>query len=552
MKQLLKIIIPSIGTGGLFKYTVLGILSGLCGFLFINSVTHVVSLIIAGSYTGISKEYIILFGCIIFFTIWIRRTLSLAVIKLSQVLFWNLRMKVLTLVLNANYQQLESRKIEIHTALLSDVNILTGASMSIIDFFTAVILAISCLFYLSTISMQLFLVTLAVAFAGITIYHFSSKKNVKDFQKARNLEDKFKEYFDAMLDGFKEIFIEPRKGQALYKDKLLDVASEAYRNNTAAFTGYLNNQITGQILFYILISAVLLFFSTSLKIKSADIVSFIFTLLYLLSSIETIMVLLPSLARSRIASRHLLKLKDELENARFDNPVPKKYILRSEFDQLSVKGLEFRYGSQKNDFGIGPINFDVLKGDVVFIYGGNGSGKTTFIYSVLGLCSPTAGEIKLNDIVINDQNYPEYRTIFSVVFSNFYLFNEILGIEHFKEEKFNYYLQLFELEKKVKMNGRALSTTDLSTGQRKRLALIVILMEEKPVLVMDEWAADQDPHFRKKFYMEIIPLLKKEGVTIIAITHDDKYYHVADKLYRMDYGKLTEENVMVQERAEII
>jgi putative ATP-binding cassette transporter len=106
---------------------------------------------------------------------------------------------------------------------------------------------------------------------------------------------------------------------------------------------------------------------------------------------------------------------------------------------------------------------------------------------------------------------------------------------------------MFELEGKVKIEGNTFSTTDLSTGQRKRLALIAALLEEKPVLVMDEWAADQDPYFRKKFYTEILPLLKQEDITIIAITHDDKYYNCADRLYKMDYGKLKEESIRMHE-----
>jgi putative ATP-binding cassette transporter len=210
--------------------------------------------------------------------------------------------------------------------------------------------------------------------------------------------------------------------------------------------------------------------------------------------------------------------------------------------------LEFYYGDHDKTFGIGPINFDVRKGEVVFIYGGNGSGKTTLIYSILGLCFPSGGMIRLNDTSINETNYADYRTAFSVVFNDFYLFNELIGVDDFDIDKWEYYIRLFELENKVTLEGRCFSTTDLSTGQRKRLALIAALMEEKPILVIDEWAADQDPYFRKKFYTQIIPLLKQDNFTIIAITHDDKYYYCADRLYKMDYGKLHPQSMDVHER----
>ena len=212
-----------------------------------------------------------------------------------------------------------------------------------------------------------------------------------------------------------------------------------------------------------------------------------------------------------------------------------------------MRALKFHYDSGENGFSIGPVDFEVRKGETIFIYGGNGSGKTTFINAFLGLCLPASGEIAMNGITVNNNNYPTYRTLFSAVFSDFYLFDELHGLDHFDQEKWNYYISLFELEGKVKLEGNTFSTTDLSTGQRKRLALIVALLEEKPVLVLDEWAADQDPYFRKKFYTEIIPCLKKEGVTVIAITHDDRYYHCADKLYKMDEGKLVQENAEVRQ-----
>ncbi|MBH9340157.1 cyclic peptide transporter, partial [Pseudomonas aeruginosa] len=85
------------------------------------------------------------------------------------------------------------------------------------------------------------------------------------------------------------------------------------------------------------------------------------------------------------------------------------------------------------------------------------------------------------------------------------------------------------------------STPDLSTGQRKRLALINAWLEERPVLVFDEWAADQDPAFRRVFYTELLPDLKRQGKTIIVISHDDRYFEMADQLIRLSAGKVVKE-----------
>jgi putative ATP-binding cassette transporter len=547
MKRVLDLVmlLPHVNKRQLSKYTFLGILSGLFSFLFINAVTLVVGLIIAGELTRVSIEYVILFTSTILLFIWTRGALSLAVIRLSQSLFWSLRINILSLVLKANYQQMVKGKVEVHAALVNDVNVLTNASMGIINFFTSVILAVSCLVYLLSISLILFGITLVIALIGVVVYHLSSGNDILNFRKARGLENKFQENFNAILDGFKEIYLEPKKGKAIFDQKIRNLATEAYINNTRAQTGFLNNQIIGQVLFYILISSVLLFFSIWLNIKASDTISFVFTLLYLLNSIEMVMILLPQIARANVASTHLLDLKKRLEDTNSSNLISETFLANEEFEGLSIRNLEFYYGEQDKSFGIGPVNFDVQKGEIVFIYGGNGSGKTTFIHSLVGLCMPSDGEIRCNGILINEKNYAGYRSLFSVVFSDFYLFNELLAIDKLDVEKWNYYLELFELEDKVKIEGKSFSTTDLSTGQRKRLALISALLEAKPVLVIDEWAADQDPYFRRKFYTEILSLLKEEGFTIIAITHDDKYYHCADKLYRMDYGKLVEESINV-------
>jgi putative ATP-binding cassette transporter len=547
MKKVLSLVLPMIGRLGFFMYILLGILSGLFSFLFINFLTRVVGLIIAGAYTRPGEEYIILFSLIILFYIWGRKTLSLAIIELSQRLLWSLRMQILSLVLNANYQQLSARKINVRSSMFNDVYVLIDASMNIIGFCTNLILAIACLIYLLSISLLLFSITLGIAILGAAVYHFSSKKAANGFQEYRNLENKFMESFVDIIDGFKEIFMEPRIGRNIFKNKISVIAEDSYNNNLKAFTGFVSNQVIGQVLSYILISSVLLYFSVALKIKAADIVSFVFTLLYLLGAIEAVMVLLPGLMRARIAAANLIDLKKELENAGFSNPLPEKYILKDEFRTLSVRGLKFLYGEGDNSFGIGPINFDVKKGETVFIYGGNGSGKTTFIQSLLGIHTPTEGEISFNTDPLTRENYAVYRTLFSVVFSDFYMFSELYAADTFDSEKWKFYLHLFELEEKVTIEGKRFSTTDLSTGQRKRLALVTALLEEKPILVLDEWAADQDPHFRKKFYTQIIPILKEQEISIIAITHDDKYYSCADRLYKMEYGELTEQDIYIQQ-----
>lgn len=543
MKLIFKLVLNILGTWGLLKYIILGILSGMCSFLFINTVTKVIGLIMAGELVDISREYLIIFSLIILSFIWIRMSLSLFIIRMSQMIFWNLRKQIISLVLRSGYQQLSTRKAKVHAAIVNDVNILTQASMSIIEFFTAFILAVACLIYLGFISVKLLFITMFIAFLGVVVYHLRSKKDISSFHKARSLEDQFLENFNGLLNGFKEIYLDPRRGQSIFNGKIIPIANEAYDNNISAFTGYLNNQITGQVLFYLLISSVLLILSVKLNIKPSDTVSFVFTLLYLLSSIETIMVLFPGLIRAMVASNVIMDLKEELEENISDDELTTVILTHRKFVLLEINDLEYYYKYAGEGFGIGPVNLTVERGQIIFIYGGNGTGKTTFVHCLLGLIIPVSGEIRYNNQIINKENYTDYRSFFAVVFSDFHLFSELFLIPELDLNKWKYYLKLFEMEDKVELSGYTFSTTELSTGQRKRLALISALLEEKPILVIDEWAADQDPYFRRKFYEEIIPEIVKNGTAVIAVTHDDKYYHCADKLFKMEEGKLHEEDL---------
>lgn len=527
---------------------ILGVVSGLMSFTFLAFLNFMLGNILSGNYKEISSVYTIAFSLVIILFIWSRRALSFKIIGLSQKLFWQLRLDVLSTILKSDYAQLNLKKDQIHSALVHDVGTLTQASLSIIEFFTSSVVIITCFAYMSYLSVPLFLATLLTSVLGVLIYQFGVKKSNHKFIASRDLEDGFMKNFNAIIDGFKEIHMNSKKGEAILKQNIHPISKEAYQNNSQAFIGFLNNQITGQVLFYSLIASILLFFSVTLEIDAKTTVNFLFILLYLLSSIETIMVLLPALIRAKISLNKLSDLKSELEQGGTEVKAPVKTISKEQFLEIKMKEVEFEYASntpKRESFKIGPINMSIHSGDVIFIYGGNGSGKTTFILSLLGILQVDQGRIEYNNKILVKESYQDYKSLFSVVFNDFYLFDKFYGNFDFNRQKAEKYLKLFEIEEKVKITKEGFSNIDLSTGQKKRLALIAALLEEKPILVLDEWAADQDPYFRKKFYQEIIPVLKTEGLTIVAITHDDMYYNCSDKLLKMEYGKLIDESNFV-------
>ena len=533
---------------------VLGLISGAMSFLFLSFINLLIGVVLEGGNTT-DFNYLIYFCFLMLGFIWSRRALSYIIIKFSQRVFWTLRSEVLFTLLKANYHQIESRKDQIYASLIHDVGVLTRFSLSIINFLSALVMTLGCFVYLGMQSNSLLWATLVVSLLGVAIYWLGVYLNKRKMQYARELEDSFMNNFTAILDGFKEIHMNPRIGRDIFNKKIKGISDASYRNNTEAYTGFLNVQITGEVLFYCLIAVILLYNTFFLSGSPTSIVNYVFILLYLLGGINSLMLIIPEIVGARIASNKIDRLRKDLKDERFENDIEQSQMSISEFNRLDVNDLVFRYNSNGannqletsapqhsgENFTIGPLTFSIKKGEAVFIYGGNGSGKTTMINAILGILSKDEGTISFNGTELTADNYSEYRALFSVVFSDFYLFDELYGIEQVSSEEMNAWLCLFELEKKVTYERGVFSSNKLSTGQRKRLGLIQALVHSKPVLVLDEWAADQDPVFRKKFYTEIIPILKEKGYSIIAITHDDAYYHVADKLYKMDQGKISED-----------
>ncbi len=525
-----------------FKLVSLGIISGGCSFGFIAYYNFLIGELMLGKMTTIHWDYVLWFLLIVTVFIASRRILAKAVIDFSFEIFWKLRRDVLGLILKANYQQLQKYKTNIYASLASDVHDLSTAALGIIEFIKAVIVIFASFIYMGILSWKLSLIVFVVAASGVLLYQFGMKFINQRLERTRTLEDSFMKYFKDILDGFKEIQIDPRKGKEIYEQQILRVAKESEQTSVDAFTRFLSFQITGQILFYTLMAAILLIFSILMNIPGIVTVNFMFVLFFLLQSIETLVLLLPNLTTARVSARRMIQLKEDLMTENFSNEISDERIELQDFKGVQVKDFNYVY-SQGEEFKIGPISFELNKGELIFIYGGNGSGKTTFVNSLLGLFIPESGEISFNNQTLNQENYKKYRTMFSVVFSDFYLFDEFYGIRNTDKKQLQEYLELFEIDHKVDIVNGNFSTIDLSTGQRKRLALISALMEEKPILVLDEWAADQDPDFRNKFYTQVLPLIKQKGITVLAITHDDKYYNVSDQLYRMEEGKLIHMNL---------
>jgi putative pyoverdin transport system ATP-binding/permease protein len=277
-----------------------------------------------------------------------------------------------------------------------------------------------------------------------------------------------------------------------------------------------------------------------IQLVSAELLSgYVLTISYLMRPIGNTLAILPNLSQAGVALRKIdtlgLSLASRAEMLARTTSSP------DEFRQIDIHQATHRYqlAGEEQTFTLGPIDLSLNPGELVFIVGGNGSGKSTLAKLITGLYVPDTGEIRLDGNLIDDRNRELYRQLFSTVFADFYLFDRFIGLRLADgDAQAKIYLEKLQLTHKVGIAEGQLSTTALSQGQRKRLALLTAYLEDRPIYLFDEWAADQDPFFREIFYQQLLPELKQRGKAVLVISHDDRYFHLADRVLKLDYGKI--------------
>jgi putative ATP-binding cassette transporter len=267
---------------------------------------------------------------------------------------------------------------------------------------------------------------------------------------------------------------------------------------------------------------------------------FVLVLLYMKSPVQQLVAALPVIGRAQVAFKRIADL-----SAQFANPEPHLAIEGPDVAQPPVERIvlrDVRYAFPavpgSKPFELGPVDLEVNRGEILFIVGENGCGKTTLIKLLLGIYEPQCGEVLLNGNPITADRRDDYRQLFSAIFFDYYLFGDVLPAHTPAPREIDHYLERLDIAHKVVLSNGAFSTTDLSAGQRKRLALIQVYLERRPIAVFDEWAAEQDPTFRRIFYEELLPDLRRQGKTLVVVSHDDRYFHVADRCIRVDGGRL--------------
>lgn len=469
-------------------------------------------------------------------------------IDLAQDSIYQLRLQLSQRILSAPLQQLEKLGAnQLLAALTKDVENISNTVFAIPFLCIDAAVVVGCLVYLGWLSLVSFLVVFVFIIAAGTVVNFLIAYVFRFIALSRLEIDRLFQHFGSITDGIKELKLNAIRRQ-VFVEESLTVTATASKNyqKTALKMGALAMG-SGQLLFFLLIGLLLFFIPQVIPGAKAALPAYILTLTYLYSPLQRLTQQLPLLANANVSIKKIEEMGLSLAaNAEMTEKQPSSL---SNWKKIELRQVMHSYHNEEENhrFTVGPINLVLQAGEIVFIVGGNGSGKSTLAKLITGLYIPNSGEIWLDDQPIADHNREWYRQHFSAVFADFYLFDRLISSNEngainstampvgLQAQK---YLKQLELDRKVSIENNQFSTTALSQGQRKRLALLSAYLEDRSIYLFDEWAADQDPVFREIFYTQLLPELKKRGKTLLVISHDDHFFHLADRIIKLDYGQI--------------
>jgi putative pyoverdin transport system ATP-binding/permease protein len=507
----------------------LGIMAGLANMITIVLITSSLDSKVEIRYLiffYVTVSMIYLFG---------RRYVQISLIRFSRNVTFDLRKKLTEKIFSTSFQRFEKmNKGRVYTAINDDAGMIGDSSNLFITLITNAITATGAFIYLASIAFWATMVTLLLLVLVSAIYYIAGKRTNHYFEEARDTQNRFMTLIGGMVEGFKELSL--HRGKKLeYKQEVDETAGVYKQKIVTAGLRFVNVFMIGELLLSILLGVVAFAFPTLFpSVQTHTIRSFIVILLFLIGPVNAILGAVPAVLQVRVAWNRIKQFLEEIPANL--NLMQEQQPVGLSVQSIRTNDLCFQYKNEQVLFTVGPVNLEALSGEIIFIVGGNGSGKTTLAKLLTGLYEPDTGAVLVNERVVPPERLGEY---FSVVFSPAYYFERIYNINLAgKEKEIQEYLEVLGLENKVSVSNNKFSTISLSGGQRKRLALLLCYLEDAPIYLFDEWAADQDPEYRRFFYRTLLPRMRDKGKIVIAVTHDDHYFDVADKVLKMDQGKM--------------
>lgn len=449
---------------------------------------------------------------------------------------YGLRTRLVKQILDTDIARLEAiGSAALLASLSADIRNVTIAFVRLPELVQGVVLTLASVAYLGWLSWPILLITAAWILVTLAVGAWLVRRVYAHLNTVREAEDALYSDYETILHGRKELALNRARAADVYHRRF-EYHARTYRAHVIrADTYHLSANNWANIMMLGAIGLVFFLANTLGWANNATAATYALTLLFLRTPMIQAVGALPTLLNAQVAFNKLAGLA--LAPAR---PGFEAAATGPTWHQLILRDIGFDYAG--GGFSIGPIDLTLTRGELVFIIGGNGSGKTTFARLLTGLTAPTRGTIRLDDTPIDPADRTRLCGLFSAVFTDFHLFDRLLGNDgqDADETLVRDWLARLGLADKLSRAGMQLLDTQLSQGQRKRVALLAALAEQRDILLLDEWAADQDPAFRRVFYQELLPAFAAAGHTVIAISHDDHYFEHADRLLEMRAGRLHE------------
>ncbi len=532
----------------IFISVVFGALAGISYALLIplvlNSLTEVDEQL-PPIYTDVSTffgikiaqyEFATLFLATCIFIFFTRSISQILAVRVSMDATAGLRLKIYRKILGTDIKNLERLgPSKLMASLTADVDrIINGAGM-IPDLLVNAVTLAGTLGFLLYMNIDVFwLVLVSLAFAVLTFQGPILIANLY-FTRARNSFDHLQEGIHGLLYGTKELKLNKEKRER-YFDQILHRCEQLVLNDRKLAHSINRAAVSyGDLISFFVIGVIAYIFSNYYPISNQQLIGVVMALLYVIGPVAVVLRTLPQIAIAKVSLRKIDMIMRQLPKEEADE----RLITLEPWQSVQFHQVVFRYGTTDSGFTLGPVDLSLEKGKITFIIGGNGSGKSTLSKLISLHYRPDDGHISFGNTEVNAQTIESCRNAMSAIFTDYYLFDRILvDVKHADPQILQSYLQKMLLDKKVTIVDGQFSTTSLSDGQRKRLALLCAFIEDKELYLFDEWAADQDPLFKEVFYHSILPDLRAKGKAVVVISHDDKYFDVADKVYVLDEGKI--------------
>ena len=520
----------------------MGVLAGLLSGLLLAIINA--AAVIAAASEEINKHYFLMFAASVAALTFAKHKALVQTTEIVETMLKDLRVRVSNKIRNSELIYIEPlQKTDAFTKIAYDTNSISQASLAMTNAAQSLITLLVALAYLAWLSMPAFIVSMAVFV--LIYFSFSARRKAIQTQLGTviALEAQLLGALNHIFDGFKELKMNRKKSDALFA-RFRETASKNCSMKIDVSSLFIKNLLVSEVIFFGLLAGLIFILPRYLPAYTDKMLQITSTIMYISGPLSLLIGSIPVFARADTALANLYGLEEAVDKA-FTRSKPNGgggAVSFQNFQEITLEHASFSYldAGGAPTFSVGPISLGVQRGEILFIVGGNGAGKSTMLKMLTSLYPVQDNAIRIDGVPLKPATAAEYRELFGIVFTDFHLFDRLYGLEGVTDEDVTRLIRDMELADKVSFSGGRFNTLNLSTGQRKRLGLIVAMLENKPIYIFDEWAADQDQRFRRHFYEVILKQLKAAGKTVIAVTHDDRYWRHADRVVKFEEGRIVQ------------